>query len=152
MITRQMEIPSLKKRLSQCLFDEEDGYQFLEFSFDSDMKNPQFEIGQIFSSASKFREAMRSYSVLNGYNIKFTANEVRVHGVSKFACKWKIWASIVDASEWLQVKSYTSEHTCNWDQFNRYCNYIFLMHCYIDNPDQKIELILATIKNDLHRY
>ncbi|XP_022880692.1 uncharacterized protein LOC111397963 [Olea europaea var. sylvestris] len=94
---------------------------FPEFNFDQDMRNPQFEVGQILSSTAEFREAVRMYDALNGSNVKFKANdERRVQGICKLGCQWRIWASRMDASERMQVKSYTSEHTCSRDQFNRH--------------------------------
>ncbi|CAA3023330.1 Hypothetical predicted protein [Olea europaea subsp. europaea] len=66
----ELELPSSDELLSQCSSDEGDSYHFPEFNFDQYMKNPQFEVGQIFSSASEFREAMRMYGALNGYKGK----------------------------------------------------------------------------------
>lgn len=34
------------------------------------MNNPHFEVGQIFSSAVEFKEAVREYGAWNGYNVK----------------------------------------------------------------------------------
>lgn len=105
----ELDLPSLKDLLSQCLSDEDISYHFPQFTFDQDMINPQFELGQIFSSAAEFREAVLTYGALNGYNIKFKANEERiVQGICKLGCKWRIWASKFDGSKRLQVKSYTS--------------------------------------------
>lgn len=83
-----LELPSSNDLLSQCSSDEDGSYHFPQFTFDRDMTNPQFEVGQIFSSASKFREAMRTYGALNGDNVNFKANEERrVQGIYKLGCK-----------------------------------------------------------------
>ncbi|XP_022865606.1 uncharacterized protein LOC111385451 [Olea europaea var. sylvestris] len=126
--SNDMEVDALEypteELLSQCSSDEESGFRFPQFSAKTDMKNPQFVVGQIFSSVVEFKKAVRTYSALNGYNVKFTTNEERrVQGVCKVGCEWRIWASSFDDTDTLQFKV---------------------------DPDWKTKLILATVKKDLH--
>ncbi|XP_022855345.1 uncharacterized protein LOC111376618 [Olea europaea var. sylvestris] len=149
-----LEYPSFEELNLECSSDEEVGYRFPEFFAEMDMRNPKLEVGQLFRSMQEFRCAVRSYGALNGYNVKLRCNDrKRAQGVCKSGCSWRIWASKLNETETVQVKSYTPEHTCTRSQYNRHCNYIFLTHRYIEqfkaDPDWKTKSILATVRNDL---
>lgn len=38
------------------------------------MKNPYFEIGQVFANVVQFRDAVKKFAVKNGYNLSFQKN------------------------------------------------------------------------------
>ncbi|CAA2935381.1 Hypothetical predicted protein [Olea europaea subsp. europaea] len=64
-----------------------------------------------------------------------------------------IWASIVGRIGSLQVKSYTPNHTCIRDQYNKHCNYVFPTNRDIEqfkaDSKWKTKSILAIVKDDL---
>ncbi|XP_022863741.1 uncharacterized protein LOC111383814 [Olea europaea var. sylvestris] len=149
-----LEYPSSEELMLECSSDEEVGHRFPEFFAETDMRNPKLEVGQLFRSMQEFRCAVRSYGALNGYNVKLRCNDrKRARGVCKPGCSWRIWASKLNETETVQVKSYTQEHTCTRSKNNRHCNYIFLTHRYIEqfkvDPNWKTKSILATVRNDL---
>lgn len=59
-----LESPSSDELLLAC--SSEDGYRFPEFFAETDTRNPQFEVGQLFRSIDEFRVVVRNYGVLNG--------------------------------------------------------------------------------------
>ncbi|CAA3009212.1 pre-mRNA-processing factor 19 [Olea europaea subsp. europaea] len=99
----EVEYP-MEELLTQCSLDDESRFRFPQFSSETDMKNPQFKVEQIFSSTVEVKEVIRTYGALNRYNVKFTADkERRVQGVCKIGCKWRIWASSFDGTDTLQT-------------------------------------------------
>lgn len=60
----------------ECSFEEEVDYRFPEFLAKTDMRNPQFDVGQLFWSMQDFRIVVRAYGATNGYNVKFDGNAV----------------------------------------------------------------------------
>lgn len=40
---------------------------------ETDMHNPKFHVGQLLSSVQESRKAIRTYGVVNGYNVKYKA-------------------------------------------------------------------------------
>ncbi|XP_022843153.1 uncharacterized protein LOC111366681 [Olea europaea var. sylvestris] len=149
-----LECPSSEELLSGVSSDDEVDYRFSEFTADMDIRDPRFEVGQLFNSIQDFRKVLRTYGAINGYNVKCKANdEKRVQGICKLGCEWRIWASKMNNSDTVQVKSYTPSHTCSQDQYNRHCNYIFIVHRYIEqfkvDSELKTKSMQATVKEDL---
>lgn len=149
-----LECPSSEELLSVVSSDDEVGYRFSEFVAETDMRDPQLHIGQLFSSIQEFRKAVRTYGAVNGYNVKCKVNDdSRVQAICKSDCQWRIWASKMNNSDRVQVKSYMHQHTCSRDQYNRHCNYMFIVHRYIEqfkaDPEWKTKSMQATIKADL---
>lgn len=70
-----LEYPSSQELLLDCSLDEEVDYCFLEFSVEIDMRNPQFEVGQLFQSMQELQNVVRTYGALNGYNVKLRCND-----------------------------------------------------------------------------
>ncbi|KAK8632763.1 hypothetical protein V6N13_073144 [Hibiscus sabdariffa] len=65
-----------------------------EFNSETDLANPQFRKGLIFSNHSLIKVALRQYGVLNRYNVKMKVNDSkRLPVVCKEGCQWMIWAS-----------------------------------------------------------
>lgn len=60
-----LEYSSSEELLSNILSDDGVGYQFLEFMAETDMHNPKFQVGQLFSSIQECRKAIRTYSAAN---------------------------------------------------------------------------------------
>ncbi|XP_022872517.1 uncharacterized protein LOC111391518 [Olea europaea var. sylvestris] len=121
-----MEYPSIEELLSGVSSDDEVGYRFSEFRAEMDMRDPKFEVGQLFNSIQEFRKAIWAYGAVNGYNIKCKANdERRVQGIRKSECKWRIWASKMNNSETVQNQQFKVD------------------------PEWKTKSMQATIKEDL---
>ncbi|CAA3017581.1 Hypothetical predicted protein [Olea europaea subsp. europaea] len=72
-----LKYPSKDELLLVCSSDDECVYCFPEFCAETDRRNPYFEVGQIFCSAVEFRETVKKYGAMNGYNVKFQVNEER---------------------------------------------------------------------------
>lgn len=124
-----LECPSSEELLSGTSSEDEFGYRFSEVTADMGMQDPQFEVGQLFGSVQDLIKALRTYGAINGYNVKCKTNdERRVQDTCKLGCEWRIWATKMNNSDTVQVKSYKPSHTCSRDQYNLHCNYIFIVH------------------------
>ncbi|XP_022899367.1 uncharacterized protein LOC111412673 [Olea europaea var. sylvestris] len=149
-----LECPSFEELLLAISSDDEVGYRFPEFSSEMDIRDPYFQIGQLFSSVKEFRKAIRTYSAVNGYNVKCKVNdERRVQGTCKAECKWRIWVSKINNLDTVQMKSYIPEHTCSRDQYNHHCTYTLIVNRYFEqfkaDPEWKMESMQTTVKEDL---
>lgn len=70
-----LHCPSCDELLLAYSSNEEVGYRFPEFLTEANVRNPQFEVGQLFRSMQEFRSAVRTYGALNGYNVKLRCND-----------------------------------------------------------------------------
>ncbi|CAL2255787.1 unnamed protein product [Prunus armeniaca] len=91
--------------------------KFEDFRPETDLNNPIFKLGLRFPSVYVFRKAVRNYSVFNRRKIKFSKNDkykVRAvcDGIKNGKCPWFVYASAVNGSSMVQIKSYEEEHTC----------------------------------------
>jgi hypothetical protein len=71
-------------------------------------------VGQIFNTFTAFREALKKYSMENGFSFKFKKNEThRVTVVCKsHGCPWRIHVSRLATTQLVSIKTMTSAHTC----------------------------------------
>ncbi|PQP97006.1 uncharacterized protein Pyn_12463 [Prunus yedoensis var. nudiflora] len=101
--------------------------KFEDFRPETDLNNPIFKLGLRFPSVYVFRKAMRNYSVFNRRKIKFSKNDkdkVRAvcDGIKNGKCPWFVYASAVNGSSMVQIKSYEEEHTCGTVERNVHAN------------------------------
>ncbi|KAL2487203.1 Uncharacterized protein Adt_31959 [Abeliophyllum distichum] len=86
-----LDYPSTEELHIDYASNEEVGYRFPKFIAKIDMQNPKFVVGYKFRCIEEFRQSMRNYWVVNRYNVKFKTNyEIRVQGICKLGCQWKI--------------------------------------------------------------
>ncbi|XP_057250030.1 uncharacterized protein LOC130591125 [Beta vulgaris subsp. vulgaris] len=73
-----------------------------------------FHLGQEFEDVIEFRNAITTYCVTNGRDVKFSRNdEKRVHGKCKAeGCPWRIWASVDKGKTTFTVKTLVPTHNC----------------------------------------
>ncbi|PQM42375.1 uncharacterized protein Pyn_00022 [Prunus yedoensis var. nudiflora] len=85
--------------------------KFEDFRPETDLNNPIFKLGLRFPSVYVFRKAVINYSVFNRRKIKFSKNDkdkVRAicDGIKNGKCTWFVYASAVNGSSMVQIKSY----------------------------------------------
>ncbi|KAL4335956.1 hypothetical protein GQ457_07G018510 [Hibiscus cannabinus] len=108
-----------------------------EFNSETDMKNPKFKKGMVFSHQSVIKAAVKQYAVLNGKNVRLKVNDSRrLQVVCKAGCPWMIWASRlhpkdINETTW-QIKTYIGDHSCIRDTKNANCTARWLAKTYID--------------------
>ena len=84
------------------------------------MQNPIFMVGQVYSTASIFREAVRAHSIKNQRAVRFdknknkNKNKNKIRVVCKDAqCPWMVYASwLNDDCKTFKVKTVGPDHTC----------------------------------------
>ncbi|CAL2269925.1 unnamed protein product [Prunus armeniaca] len=101
--------------------------KFEDFMPETDLNNPIFKLGLRFSSVYVFRKAVRNYSVFSRRKIKFFKNDkdkVRAvcDRIKNGKCPWFVYASPVNRSSVVQIKSYEEEHTYGTVERNVHAN------------------------------
>ncbi|KAL3503823.1 hypothetical protein ACH5RR_033664 [Cinchona calisaya] len=104
--------------------DDENREPFREFNEERDMMNPEIEIGLIFSTVHVYRKALRMYSILKGFELKFKKNDSnKVIAICHRKCGWKIYASYYRGTKAFQIKSIKgTPHRCPWSFKNMSAN------------------------------
>ncbi|PQQ15644.1 uncharacterized protein Pyn_00895 [Prunus yedoensis var. nudiflora] len=102
-------------------------HEFDDFIPDIDMKNPHFILGLRFATAAMFREAVRVYSFNIAMELAFKKNDMdAIRVVCEKPCPFVIYASLVNESKYLQVKTLNGEHTCGRMQKKKHANANYL--------------------------
>jgi MuDR family transposase/MULE transposase domain len=120
-------------------YNDEDGEsnsrRISEFRIETDMGNPKFTLGMIFSSKSEFRDAVKEYGIKNRVNIKFYKNDKKRMGARcKEGCEWNIYASKFNddpSDPTFQVKTHKSKHSCARTYENKHLTYKWLAKHYL---------------------
>ncbi|KAF3641320.1 hypothetical protein T459_33696 [Capsicum annuum] len=121
--------------------------------FDKTAKKVCFQLYMVFFNAIEFREALQSYSIQKGVNLKLKPNEKeRVKAKCKHkGCPWVILGSI-DNTEFFTVKTYFSVHKYSKRTRNKMCNPLWICKHYKDrnmsDPSIKLHQIQALLRKD----
>ncbi|KAG8371475.1 hypothetical protein BUALT_Bualt13G0091400 [Buddleja alternifolia] len=101
---------------SLCSDDEENegGTKYIRFNPKTDMENPQFRIGMVFTSPDEFKQAVRSHAVHWQRDIVFLKNDKRrVRAKCKGTkCPWVALASKMKNSPTFQIRTLNVKHKC----------------------------------------
>lgn len=71
--TKDLECPSLVELFLTCHLMM--GIDFYSFMAETDMRDPQLHVGQLFSSVQEFRKVIRTCGAINRYNVKCKVND-----------------------------------------------------------------------------
>jgi hypothetical protein len=100
--------------------DSEKGIKYEKFIKEQLNKDYKFKLGMEFSSILEFKDAVREWNVLNGYEITFLKNDPhRARGVCKGKCGYLAFCSQVGTSHTFQIKTLKPRHKCARDVKNR---------------------------------
>lgn len=128
----KLKVPAAARSGSTSQFDKEDEYVSDELDSSDpdasgDEKNPkyekfrqdqlskayQFKLGMEFNSLQEFKDTMREWTVLNGYQMKMEKNDKkRVRVVCKKDCGFVALCSKVGDRHTYQIKTLVGPHTC----------------------------------------
>ncbi|WVZ51182.1 hypothetical protein U9M48_002347, partial [Paspalum notatum var. saurae] len=110
--------------------EEGQGHAFHSFVED-DLSNPSFNVGLVFSSIEKLREAITESSVRNTVEIKVPRNDktrLRAHCAEN--CPWNLYASFDSRAESFVVKTYYGKHRGQKEWSVRKCSATWLATKY----------------------
>ncbi|KAL3522551.1 hypothetical protein ACH5RR_015385 [Cinchona calisaya] len=132
--------------------DDENREPFREFNEERDMMNPKIEIGLIFSTVHVYRKALRMYSILKGFELKFKKNDSnKVSAICRRKCGWKIYASYYRGTKAFQIKSIKgTPHRCPWSFKNMSANSRWLANNFrkelCDDPKWDLKGFKRTVR------
>lgn len=132
--------------------DSDDGgatkSKFPTFTLPSNMKDYKFEVGTYFATKHEFLNAIRTYAIHSGRQLKFKKNDkVRVRVCCKPTCPWNACcAAIPNQETWQLRKIYKGKHKCSRDQRINMMNSkwlgVKLQPSVRENPSMKVTDIL----------
>ncbi|XP_058761190.1 uncharacterized protein LOC131634538 [Vicia villosa] len=84
------------------------------FNVKKDMADYKWEVGVYFRSKDDFKEAITSYAVQSGRNMRFTKNDkVRVRVKCKDGCQWEAYCAKLPNEETWQLRKLVDKHECS---------------------------------------
>ncbi|XP_058734332.1 uncharacterized protein LOC131606064 [Vicia villosa] len=84
------------------------------FNVKKDMADYKWEVGVYFRSKDDFKEAITSYAVQSGRNMRFTKNDkVRVRVKCKDGCQWEAYCAKLPNEETWQLRKLVEKHECS---------------------------------------
>ena len=92
-----------------------------------------FKVGMTFESHAEFTSAVKSYSIANGFNIKFQkSGERKVEVLCDGDCPWRIYASLDGRKEYFVVKTINDIHTCSRSPRSRQADYKWIAQQFFE--------------------
>ena len=86
-----------------------------------------------FESHAEFTSAVKSYSIANGFNIKFwKSGQWKVEVLCDRDCLWRIYASLDGRKEYFVVKTLNDIHTCSRAPRNRHTDYKWIATHFLE--------------------
>ena len=144
-----------EERMASNSTDDEEEVTFPVFNHNTEMNDPQFQIGMLFPTAKIFRAAVRKHAILHRRPIKQCRNYgIRVRFICEKPCEWKIYASKMNTTDTYQIKVYNPKHTCTATFHQKQINSRWIAEHYEDdirmNPTWPLSAFLKKVVNDWH--
>ncbi|KAK8691228.1 hypothetical protein V6N13_074746 [Hibiscus sabdariffa] len=132
-----------------------DSPRFSEFNTETDMVNPKFVKGLIFSDRNVLKEAIKHYGRVNRVQVKLQKNDTkRIQAVCQETCPWKLWAAPMNPKDitdqtW-QIKTLVGSHTCSKVTKNRNIRSTWMEKYYIGKFMVDIKYPPKSLQNDVY--
>ena len=92
-----------------------------------------FKVDMTFKSYAEFTSAVKSYSISNGFNIKFRkSGQRKVEVLYDRGCPWRIYASLDGRKEYFVIKTLNDIHTCSRAPRNRQADYQWIATHFLE--------------------
>ncbi|XP_020417204.1 uncharacterized protein LOC18781319 [Prunus persica] len=126
--------------------------RYKELNIDTDMDNPQFDVGMKFPSKKVLKQAIQIYGALRSYECKVVKNDkFRLSAKCKEGCKWRLYASLMQGENTYQIKSYTPKHSCSKGFHNKNITSTFLSQRYMSRIKDDPKIKKTTLQSEVHR-
>lgn len=108
-------------------YDSEDEevlkYYFQIFKLPKRMEDHKWVLGTYFATKEDFKEAVRTYAIHSGRNLKFKKSDnKRMRVICKKGCPWESYcAKLPDEDTW-KLRKIMDKHTCSRDYKVRFLN------------------------------
>ncbi|WOL19530.1 hypothetical protein Cni_G28328 [Canna indica] len=103
------------------------------FNSNCNLQDIRFEIGMQFETSSQFKDAVQSYALHNGVNIRWSrSTKGRMKAKCVKDCPWKIYGSYKQNETAFIVKTYIDEHRCSRSMRNRQTTTEWLVNYYMN--------------------
>ena len=86
-----------------------------------------------FESHAEFTSAVKSYSIANGFNIKFRKlGQQKVEVLCNRDCPWRIYVNLDGSKEYFVVKTLSDIHMCSRAPRNRQADYKWIATHFLE--------------------
>ncbi|XP_028060305.1 uncharacterized protein LOC114263920 [Camellia sinensis] len=116
------------------------------------MKDPILVVGMKFPNPQVFKEYLREFNVVHGYDIRYIRNEsARIIVVCRHGCTWRIHASPFGGTTTFQIKTLEGKHTCERHYNNKQANSKYLGKNFVDEVRDDPSINIASFKKKVRR-
>ncbi|KAH7845309.1 hypothetical protein Vadar_000555 [Vaccinium darrowii] len=129
-------------------------HHFKKFRPDTDMADPQFRVGMLFSSPQEFKTAVKEYAIKQQRNVKLVKNDKqRIRARCEKKCQRELYVAKVMTESTYQVRTYRGIHNCGKTYSNRNVTSTIIAKKFMDelriNPHMPIAAFKERVRKDL---
>ncbi|KAL4282620.1 hypothetical protein GQ457_16G009370 [Hibiscus cannabinus] len=134
---------------------DSDGPRYSGFNVETDMINPKFVKGLIFSDRIVLKEAIKHYGRVNRVQVRLQKNDTkRIQAVCQVTCPWKLWAAPMNPKDstdrtW-QIKTLVDSHKCSKVTKNRNIRAPWMAKYYLGKFLVDINYPVKSLRNDVY--
>ncbi|XP_058217282.1 uncharacterized protein LOC131328349 [Rhododendron vialii] len=135
-------------------------HHFKNFRPETDMEDPQFKMGMLFSTPQEFKAAVKQHAIKHQRQVKMVKNDKRRIKAKCFGgtdpekpCPWEVYAAKVMTESTYQVRTYKAIHKCGKTYSNRNVTSTVIAKKYMDdlriNPGMPIAALKERVRKEL---
>ncbi|XP_039169472.1 uncharacterized protein LOC120293792 [Eucalyptus grandis] len=114
-----------------------------------DHNENMFSLGMRFESHEQFKNAVRKYAVINGFNIFWPRSQKkRMEAKCASGCGWRLYGSWVQAEKTFVIKRVGSLHSCNRSLTNRQATSTWLAREYMPKIRARLTYSATEMQTD----
>ncbi|XP_073119930.1 uncharacterized protein [Henckelia pumila] len=133
--------------------DVVEAQKFPLFDPGKDSKNPDLQVGMIFSSRDEAKFAIESHCIRRGKSVKFIkVDKKRLRGKCRNkGCDWVIHVSPMGHDSCWQIKTFQPKHnSCFWDHSNRTASSSWLSKTFVKKFKSNMKLGTIEFKDEVN--
>lgn len=131
--------------------DETDDTRYPDYK-ECMIKNLKLIVRMKFPNSQVFKEYLREFNVVHGYDIRYIRKEnARITAVCRHGCTWRIHASPFRGTPTFQIKTLEGKHTCGWNYSNKQATSKYLGKKFVDEVSDDPSISIASFKKKIRR-
>lgn len=121
------------------------------FAPNCNLKDMEWEVGIKFKDGKEFKDAVVSWAIVNGWNIKWTrSSKKKLQAECVENCRWRLYASKLTLEPTFVIRTYNSRHDCIKVKRNRQANRVWISRQLVSilrmNPDMPASVLMKEME------